>query len=143
MVVVAQYQKITAPTFEVANVTSSAGSTGIEIAVTALNNPGVAGMTLSVEYDDTVLTLTKVLNSDALSGLTFQKPKTYKNGSNLVWYGSEPDEITDGEAFVMKFDVSSSITSGVYPIKLIYSNGTDVNLDPVVFEVVNGSIIIP
>ena len=68
--------------------------------------------------------------------------KTYKNGCNLVWYGSEPDEIIDGEAFVMKFDVSSTIPSGTYPIKLIYSNGTDVNLEPVVFEVVDGSIII-
>lgn len=143
MVVVAQYQKITKPTFEVANVTSSAGSTGVEVAVTALNNPGVAGMTLSVEYDDKVLTLSKVSNSDVLSGLTFQKPKNYKNGCNLVWYGSEPDKIIDGEAFVMKFDVVGSITSGTYPIKLIYSNGTDVNLESVVFEVVNGSIIIP
>ncbi len=143
MVVVAQYQKITAPTFEVANITTAAGSVGVEVAVNALNNPGVAGMTLSVEYDDTVLTLTKVSNSDALSGLTFQKPKTYKNGCNLVWYGSEPDEIIDGEAFVMKFDISSTITSGTYPIKLVFSNGTDVNLEPVVFEVVNGSIIIP
>ena len=143
MVVVAQYQKITNPTFEIANVTTTAGSTGIEVAVNALNNPGVAGMTLSIEYDDTVLILTKVSNSDALSGLTFQKPKTYKNGCNLVWYGSEPDEIIDGEAFVMKFDISSTIASGTYPIKLVFSNGTDVNLDPVVFEVVNGSIIIP
>ena len=143
MVVVAQYQKITAPTFEIAKVSAIAGSTGVEVAVTALNNPGVAGMTLSVEYDDDVLTLTKVSNSDVLSGLTFQKPKTYKNGCNLVWYGSEPDEIIDGEAFVMKFDISSTIASGEYPIKLIYSNGTDVNLDPVVFGVVNGSIIIP
>ena len=143
MVVVAQYQKIVGPTFEVANVTSSAGSTSVEVVVTALNNPGVAGMTLSVEYDDTVLTLSKVNNLDALSGLTFQKPKTYKNGCNLVWYGSEPDDVIDGEAFVMKFDISSSITSGTYPIKLIYTNGTDVDLEPVVFEVVDGSIIIP
>ena len=143
LVVKATYTEITEPTFKIANVTTTAGSTGVEVVVTALNNPGVAGMTLSLEYDDSLLTLTKVSSSDALSGLTFQKPKTYKNGCNLVWYGSEPDEIMDGEAFVMKFDISNTIPSGTYPIKLTYTTGTDVNLDPVVFGIVNGSIIIP
>lgn len=143
MTVTAQYQKLTGPTFEVASVTKSADNQSVELAVIAVNNPGVAGMTLSVEYDDTVLTLTKVTNSDVLAGLTYQKPKTYKNGCNLVWYGSEPDEIIDGEAFVMKFTVSSTASSGTYPVKLIYSTGTDVNLQPVVFQVINGSIIIP
>ena len=135
--------EITGPTFTVSNVKTTAGKTGVEVVVNAKNNPGVAGMTLSVEYDDTVLTLKKVSTGDVLSGLTFQKPKTYKNGCNLVWYGSEPNDVIDGETFVMTFDVAGTIPAGTYPIKLTYTEGTGMDLSPVEFSVVNGSIIIP
>ena len=85
----------------------------------------------------------KVTNSEVLSGLTYQKPKIYKSGCNLVWYGSEPDDIIDGEAFVMVFDISAEAPSGTYPIKLKFSKGSDINIIPIVFETVDGSIIIP
>ncbi len=133
---------ITDPTFVIENVTASAGDTGVELAVSAVNNPGVAGMTVSLEYDDTALTLSKISTGDVLSGLTFQKPKTYKNGCNLVWYGSEPNDVIDGTAFVLKFDISDGAPAGTYPVKLTFTDGTGVDLEPVTFDVVNGSVVI-
>jgi len=142
MVVVAQYQKITAPTLVVGNVTTTAGSTNVEVLVDAQNNPGIAGMTLGVEYDESVLTLVKVSSQEVLSGLSFQKPKIYKSGCNLVWYGTEPDEVIDGTAFKLIFNVDDSAQSGNYPITLTYSTGYDANLGSVEMKVVNGSIVI-
>ena len=142
MVVIAQYQKITAPTLVVGNVTTTAGSTNVEVLVEAQNNPGIAGMTLGVEYDESVLTLTKVSSQEVLSGLSFQKPKTYKSGCNLVWYGTEPDEVIDGTAFKLVFTIDSSAQSGTYPITLTYSTGYDANLGSIEMTVINGSIVI-
>lgn len=143
LTVTALYDTGLSPVLEVSRADSTAGDKDVEIQVIASNNPGIAGMELSVEYDDTVLSLKEVESGEALSGLTFQAPKTYKNGCNLLWYGSEPDEVVDGEIFSMNFDVSDSATPGTYPVKLVYSTGTDINLNDVEFTVVNGSITIP
>jgi len=142
IVVIAQYQKITTPTLVVSNVTTTAGATNVEVLVDAQNNPGIAGMTLGVEFDDSVLTLTKVSNQDVLSGLSFQKPKTYKSGCNLVWYGTEPDAVMDGTAFKMVFTIADSAQAGTYPIKLTYSTGYDANLGSIEMAVINGSIVV-
>ena len=142
MEIVAQYQKNTAPTLAVSNVTTTAGATNVEVVVQAQNNPGIAGMTLGVEYDENVLTLTKVTSHEVLSGLSFQKPKTYKSGCNLVWYGTEPDEVVDGTAFKLVFTIDSSAQSGTYPITLTYSTGYDANLGSIEMTVINGSIVI-
>ena len=142
MEIVAQYQKITAPTLVVRNVTTKADATNVEVVVQAQNNPGIAGMTLRVEYDEDVLTLTKVGSHEVLSGLSFQKPKTYKSGCNLVWYGTEPDEVVDGTAFTLVFSITETASSGTYPITLTYSTGYDASLRSIDMEVINGSIVI-
>lgn len=142
MEIVAQYQENTAPTLAVSNVTSTAGATNVEVVVQAHNNPGIAGMTMSVEYDESVLTLTNVTSHEVLSGLSFTKPKPYKSGCNLVWYGTEPDEIIDGTAFKLVFTIDSSAQSGTYPITLTYSSGYDTSLGSIDMEVINGSIVI-
>jgi len=143
LTVTALYDMGISPLFEVSRTNSAAGDKNVEIQVLASNNPGIAGMELSVEYDETALTLREVVSGEVLSGLTFQAPKTYKSGCILLWYGSEPDAVVDGEAFTMSFDVSDSATPGTYPVKLLYSTGADINLNDVEFTVVNGSITIP
>jgi hypothetical protein len=133
---------ITKPTLTVSSVSAAAGASGVEVTVNVVKNPGIAGMTLSAEYDDSVLTLTKVTTKTALSGLTFQKPKVYKNGCNLVWYGAEPNTVTDGEAFVLVFTVSPTATPGTYPINLVYSSGYDASLGSIDMAVTGGSIVV-
>jgi hypothetical protein len=133
---------ITKPTLTVSSVSAAAGASGVEVTVNVVKNPGIAGMTLSAEYDDSVLTLTKVTTKTALSGLTFQKPKTYKNGCNLVWYGTEPRQTLDGNAFVLTFTVAADAAPGTYPISLVYSSGYDAKLNSVEIDVVSGSIVV-
>jgi len=129
--------------FTVSEVSTAAGDVNVCVEVIASNNPGVTGMTLYAEYDDEFLTLKEVTSGEVLSGLTYQRPKTYKDGCTLLWYGPEPDEIIDGEAFTMIFDVSENATPGIYPISLIYSTGADVNLNTVIFDVISGGITVP
>lgn len=131
------------PTFTVAEVSAFAGDTDVIVEVTTSNNTGVTGMVLYAEYDDELFTLKEVVNGEVLSGLNYQRPKTYKDGCTLLWYGSEPDEIIDGEAFTMIFNIAETVTPGTYPVNLIYSTGTDVDLNDITFTVVNGSITIP
>ncbi len=131
----------TDPVLTVGSLTAAPGANA-ELTVTIGNNPGVAGMTLSAVYDDSVLTLTKVTGKEALAGLTFQKPKTYKNGCNLVWYGAEPREIVDGNAFVLTFTVAADAAPGTYPVTLVYSSGYDSKLNSVEIQVVGGSIVV-
>ena len=142
MEIVAQYQKITAPTLVVRNVTTTVGATNVEVEVRAQNNPGIAGMTLGVKYDENVLTLTNVTSHEVLSGLSFQKPKLYKSGCNLVWYGTEPDGVIDGTAFKLVFTITKSASPGAHPITLTYSTGYDVSLESIDMEVINGRIVI-
>ena len=142
MEIVARYQKNTVPTLVVRNVTTTAGATNVEVVVQTQNNPGIAGMTLGVEYDENVLTFTKVTSHEVLSGLSFQKPKKYKSGCNLVWYGTEPNAVVDGTAFKLIFTITESASSGTYPITLTYSSGYDASLGSIDMEVINGSIVI-
>lgn len=99
-------------------------------------------MTLGVEYDENVLSLTNVTSHEVLSGLSCQKPKTYKSGCNLVWYGTEPDEIVDGTAFKLVFTITKPASSGAHPITLTYSTGYDASLESIDMEVINGSIVV-
>lgn len=49
------------------------------------NNPGILGMTLSVEYDETQAELVAVENGDCLSGMTFTMPKDLSSGCHFPW----------------------------------------------------------
>jgi hypothetical protein len=129
----------TDPTLTVPSLTAAPGAT-VELVVTMKNNPGIAGMTLGLEYDDSALTLTKVTSKEVLSGLTFQKPKTYKNGCNLVWYGVEPRQVLDGNAFVLTFTVSADAVPGDYPVKLTFDSGYDIGLSSVELVTVAGGV---
>lgn len=132
----------TEPTFVVDNVTASAGET-VEVTVNVAENPGILGMVISVEYDESVLTLTSSANGDALSALTFQKPSKYESGSNYVWYGSETGEVTDGSVLKLTFTVAEN-AYGTYPITVMYEDGSiyDAGYNSISLEVVNGSITV-
>ena len=142
LTVTAQYEKNTTPTLTVFSDTVSAGTTKNELPVIISNNPGILGMNLKLEYDDSVITVTRVSVGDAMADLSFTKPAVYKNGCNLVFYGTEVAEIIDGEAFILRFDVADDAPAGTYIIKL---SGTDVKnteKENVVLEFVTGVITV-
>ena len=138
--------EITSPTFVVSDVSASAGERSVSVPVSIVKNPGILGMTLVVSYDDTAMTLVNSANGDALSMLSFTKPKKYKSGSIFTWYGEALDdgEIVDGGVLTLTFDISSSAVSGTYPVWISYVEGDifDADLAPVEIAIKNGDITI-
>ena len=60
----------------------------------------------------------------------------------MVWYGSEPDEIIDGEAFVLKFDILDTAALGNHTITLSVTNVVDVDINSFELKVVDGVVTI-
>ena len=146
MTVTAQYTKITNPTFVVGNVSTSAGQT-ITVPVSIVNNPGLLGIALKVNYDDSALTLKKCASGSAVSDvLTFTPPKNLVNGCKFGWDGNEisQDQVKDGQILLLTFEVNSSASAKTYPISVTY-NSKDVfdnNINSVTVDVKNGGITV-
>lgn len=132
--------------FIVNSVTASPGET-VDVVVEISNNPGILGMTLSLQYDNNALTLINANSGSAMSNnLMFTRPGKYSNPCNFTWDGVELDssQIKDGEILVLTFKVSSDAKNDVYPIKISYEEDSIFNADlkPVNVDIVNGSITV-
>ena len=149
LVVTATYEKAqvsyTDPTLVADSVSANAGGT-VQVAVSVAKNPGILGMTLSLNYDDSKLTLTDVANGSAASALTFTKPSRFIDGCDFVWYGEAltADQIKDGEVLVLTFKVADGCAAGTYPISISYVDGDifDNNLSYLNLNIVNGSVTV-
>lgn len=116
----------------VESVKASAGDKLVTVRISVKDNPGILGMRFSVSYDESVLTLTGVLNGDAVSRiLTLTKAKTLCSGCNFVWDGIEIDteDVKDGTVLELQFRVSDSAAAGNYPITIRYNSGDIVDND--------------
>lgn len=141
----AVYEEDNKPTFTVDNVSAKAGDSSVRVAVTVKNNPGILGMTLSVEYDEENLTLTNAVNGEALSGiLSFTCANVLKSGCNFLWDGQElsDGDIKNGAVLYLTFDVSETAQSGSHPVKISYKSGDiiDADINSIEFEIENGNI---
>lgn len=148
MEIYAQYVADNKPTFTVSNVTAYQGDKDITLAVNVKNNPGILGMTLSLEFDDKYLELTNAANGDALIGvLNFTKANVLKSGCRFVWDGQEltKESIKNGAVLYLTFNISADAPSGNYPINISYKSGDiiDGDLNAVDFEIENGVVVIP
>ena len=101
-----------------------------------------AGLQVILEYNDQVLTVAKVGNEEAFDGLSYQKPANYKNGCTLLWYGAEPDEIMDSDAFYIRFSIAADAPAGTYPVKLIVVKAYDVDKNNVEVVIISGNVIV-
>ena len=61
-----------------------AGDT-VTLNVSIQDNPGILGMTLEINYDETAMELITVENGDSLPGMTFTTPKDLSDGCKLPW----------------------------------------------------------
>ena len=142
LVVTAMYELADIPTLIVGNEIAGAGDTRVDVLVALKNNPGLIGLTLVLEYDESVLTATRAGTEEAFEELSYQKPSNYTSGCNLMFYAAEVEDILDGDAFYIRFDVAADAPVGTYPITLTlvqaFSNG---NIAEVV-HIVNGSITV-
>ena len=146
LVVTAQYDRITAPTIVVNNVTASAGET-VVVPVSIQNNPGVLGMALKISYDDSIMTLSKAATGDAVKDvLTFTPPKNLTNGCKFAWDGLEitPDQTKDGTILLLTFQIDSGASAGAYPISFTYSANDvfDNDMNAVSLDVKSGDVLV-
>ena len=145
LVVTAQYEKITAPTFIVDNVNAKAGDT-VQVAVNLQNNPGILGMALTIKFDENALKLTSASNGTALSALAFSKPGALKSGLSFGWDGVEvnPDDVKDGSILILTFEVVDNAAKGTYSIEFSYDDGgiIDGDLNSVPVNIINGNITV-
>ncbi|MBQ8587736.1 MAG: InlB B-repeat-containing protein [Oscillospiraceae bacterium] len=118
----------------VITVKNSYGKGGATVAVDVViqNNPGILGMTLTLTYDESALTLTGVTNGDAMSALTFTAPKEFKSGVNLPWDAESisEEDIKDGVIATLTFEISKTaqLNSRV-PVEVSYDAGAIVDND--------------
>ena len=148
LTVTAKYEltPTTEPTILVSDANATAGATQVQVIVSIRNNPGIVGMTLKLNFDDSVLTLTSVEKGEALSEMTFTKPKNLVSGCNFPWDAQEvlPENATNGEILILTFSVQSSAPAGRYAITLRYDDGAiiDNDLMPVDMNIINGYITV-
>ncbi len=106
---------------------------GKEVVVTLLikNNPGIAGLLVSLGYDESVLTLKDTKRGDLFSGFSAAK--------NFAWDESY-DVVEDGILATFTFAVAEDAEVGDYSIEVIIRSCTNENLDDVELTSVNGTI---
>ena len=99
----------TEPTIIVDSVTAKSGE-DVQVIARIENNPGILGMTLTANYDESFLTLESVENGEAFNGiLDLTTSKDLKSGSRFVWDGVDisDDNIKNGTMLIMNFKVST------------------------------------
>ena len=98
----------------------------VRISAKVNNNPGILGMTLSVNFDDKDLRLESVENGEAFKNiLEFTASKKLGAGSRFVWDGIDigAGDIKDGTILVMNFIVSDQAAEGDHIITFNYVPG--------------------
>lgn len=144
LVVTALYEADTNETkFYVSREAASGGDT-VTVTVSVKNNPGILGMLLSLEYDESVLTLVGTANGDATAALTYLEPSRLVSGCNFLWYGSSAGTVIDGSVLTLTFRVADGAAAGSYPIALDYSSQDtyDTNYSPIAAIVADGVVVI-
>ncbi len=117
----------------------------VAIPIEVKKNPGILGMTVSIEYDDEALELEDIKNGEAYENiLQFTKPKILESGCICLWdaISIEKNDVKDGIIATLVFNVRSSAKKQTYPIG-IKCSGNDVvnnNLESIEVIVKSGHI---
>ncbi len=119
------------PQISIDKINANPGDT-VQLLAKIHDNPGILGMTLTVNYDERSLMLESVENGEIFTDiLDMTTSKTLASGAKLVWDGIEvkSEDIKDGSFLVMNFRISDNAEPGEYPITLDYSPGDVVDND--------------
>ncbi len=134
------------PKIVVDNVASAPGEQ-VVVNIALENNPGIASMRLNVSFDESKLSLTKVTDTNLISG-KLHKETGGSSPYTLAW--SNPtltENITaNGTIVTLTFDVLEGATLGAAPISVSYnyanSDIMDVDFTKINFGIQNGSVMI-
>ena len=133
----------TEPTIFVDSKYSAANST-VSVDVIIANNPGIAGATLTVSYDQ-YLTLTSAENGSAFSNLSFTKSGSFGNPSRFLWDSESGEAKGDGTILTLTFEVSASAPEDANLNIELSSNAGDFydeDMETVNLQLVSGTITI-
>ena len=119
----------------------------IQVPVMIRGNPGILGMTLTINYDEDCLSMDKVEDGEVFEDvLTLTKSKFLGSGARFVWHGLNiaDKDIRDGRILNMYFTISKTAKPGKYPIRLTFGDEdiVDKNLKNVMVIVEQGIITI-
>ena len=116
----------------------------MDINISIIDNPGILGMTLKLQYD-TKLTLLSANTGEAFSALTLTKPGSFESGCTFVWDGTdlEQNDIKDGTILTLTFAVSDEAkVDEKYIISATCEDPVDKDLNPIKITSNSGSITV-
>jgi hypothetical protein len=130
------------PALTISSTTAQKGAT-VSIVVSVADNPGVVGMQLTFEYDESVMTLINVSSGEAFSALDFIESGNYSSGSKVLWDGLDLDvnDIKDGEILIFTFAIDPNAAIGDYNV-LVKVKAYNNDLEPISFKINNGVITV-
>ncbi len=113
--------------------TDAESMAGKEVTIELLikNNPGIAGLAVSLKYDENVLTLKDTVKGNLFSGFTA--------GKNFAWDESS-DVTADGVLASFTFVIADGAAVGDYEIQVVTRSCTNEDLDDVELASVNGKV---
>lgn len=118
------------PIFSFENKEVDAGEI-VELNLTLNNNPGIAGLAISLKYDENVFTLSETRDGKMFSGFTA--------GKNFIW--DESENVTEnGTLATFVFNVSENAASADYNIDIIVRSCVNIDLEDVDCNVSSGII---
>lgn len=134
------------PVLVIGDVNAETGSDAV-VRMIAVNNPGILGMSGTISYDESVMTLTAAENGAVFSELLdFTTSSSLKNGCRFLWDGLEltPEQVKDGVMLNLTFEIKDDAKSGRYPIVFIpdLEGIVDTNLEVLDLEVDCGYITV-
>lgn len=114
----------------ISSATARSGDT-LTLEIRLENNPGLAGLWISLQYDASVFTLLSVENGEALAHMT--------TGRNIIW-DNDDDYLEDGLLCKLVFQVAENAPAGSYEISAVLFDASNKALKPVSFTVVAGQV---
>lgn len=129
------------PTISIENTAGSPGSQ-IRVSVEIQNNPGIAGGTLMLDYDQGLI-LTAAESGAALDELFFTKPGVLGNPATFLWDTDTGQSEQDGIMLNLTFEIDEDADlESVLGVRASYIPGDFYNedIEAVSFQIVNGSI---
>ena len=117
------------------------GDKNVTIAISIKDNPGILGLQIKIEFDDTSLHLSNVSAGSAMEGFTFTAPSQFKSGMSVMFDRIEITEadIRDGEMLILTFDIDDNAPTVDFEISfsvIAYDNNTQ----PIDFKMSSSTI---
>ena len=131
------------PSITIASIEITPEDTQVTLTISITDNPGIAGLMLSLQYNTDVFNLTEATNGEALDTLTFTAPNGLDSGCMFLWDSIEvnDEDVKNGVFLRLAFDIVPNPPEGEYSI-LLKVNAYDNELTPFTLCIQGGLITI-